>query len=91
MTRVREKKKARTEAALLDAALALFCEQGYASTTVEQIAERAVVGVGTVYNSFGSKDGLLVAVIYRDHHRLLEQGAALVARGTVGPMTSWCS
>ncbi len=47
---------------LVTAATAVFAERGYASTRVADIAERAGVGKGTVYEYFSSKEELLFAV-----------------------------
>jgi AcrR family transcriptional regulator len=47
---------------LVEAACAVFAEKGYASTRVADIAERAGVGKGTVYEYFTSKEELLFAV-----------------------------
>jgi AcrR family transcriptional regulator len=43
----------------MKAAYALFCEQGYAATTMAQIAEAAGVAVQTVYFTFHTKPALL--------------------------------
>lgn len=48
---------------LLDAALELFVEKGFAATRVEEIAARAGVSKGTVYLYFPSKDSMLRALI----------------------------
>lgn len=50
---------------VLDAALRLFSEQGYAKTTVEQIARRAGLSKGAVYLYFPSKDALLEGLVKR--------------------------
>lgn len=47
---------------LVEAACAVFAEKGYASTRVADIAKRAGVGKGTVYEYFSSKEELLFAV-----------------------------
>jgi len=47
---------------LVRAATAVFAEKGYASTRVADIAERAAIGKGTVYEYFSSKKELLFAV-----------------------------
>jgi AcrR family transcriptional regulator len=47
---------------LVEAACAVFADKGYASTRVAEIAERAGVGKGTVYEYFSSKEELLFAV-----------------------------
>lgn len=44
--------------AILDAAAAVFDSQGYSATTVEEIAERAGISKGSVYNYFQSKHDL---------------------------------
>jgi len=52
---VREEQARRTRQAILDAGLALFTEQGYAATTIAQVAKSAGVAVDTVYASVGAK------------------------------------
>ena len=53
---LRERKKLATRRAIRRAALALFESQGYAATTVEQIAQAADVAPMTVYRYFGTKE-----------------------------------
>ena len=49
--------------AMLDAAQAVFAEKGYADATLDEIADRAEFGKGTLYNYFeGGKEDLLFAV-----------------------------
>ncbi|MGE2736043.1 TetR/AcrR family transcriptional regulator [Mycolicibacterium vaccae] len=58
---LRERKKAQTRLAIRQAAFALFEKQGYANTTVEQIAEAADVSPRTFYRYFGNKEALLIS------------------------------
>ena len=51
---------------LLDAALSLFVEKGYAATKVEQVAARAGVSKGTLFLYFPSKEALFKAVVRTD-------------------------
>lgn len=61
----RERRKLRTSAVILDAAEALFLERGYQGTTVEQIAERADVALGSLYGHFAGKEGVYAALVDR--------------------------
>lgn len=60
---VRAERAARTRRAVLSAARGLFQEDGYAATSVSDVARRAGVSVDTVYTSVGRKPQLLLAVI----------------------------
>ncbi|MBS0508366.1 MAG: helix-turn-helix transcriptional regulator, partial [Proteobacteria bacterium] len=48
---------------LLDAALDLFVDKGYAATRVEEVAARAGVSKGTLFLYFPSKQELFKAVV----------------------------
>lgn len=48
-----------TRRRIVDAAAALFIDQGYAGTAITEIAERAGVAVQTVYFHFGNKRALV--------------------------------
>jgi len=47
---------------ILDAALELFAENGFHTTTIDKISAKAGISKGLVYNHFESKDALLFAV-----------------------------
>ncbi|PVE09820.1 TetR/AcrR family transcriptional regulator [Streptomyces scopuliridis] len=70
---VREQAAGLTRTAILDAAERLFAEHGYARITIVRVAEAADVAANTVYAAFGTKAGLVVA--------LMERGAAEPAIG----------
>lgn len=53
---LRERKKAKTRAAIQRSALRLFREQGYEATTVEQIAEAAEISPSTFFRYFPAKE-----------------------------------
>ena len=57
---LRELKADRTRLTIADAALRLFEEQGYEATTMEQIAEAAIVSPSTLYRYFPTKDSTLI-------------------------------
>src|SRR5438270_11314359 len=61
----RERRRARTLSAILDAAERHFLEGGYEDAKIDAIAADADVAVGSIYNYFGSKDGLYAALLER--------------------------
>lgn len=56
---VRAQQAEQTRIAILDAARALFVDQGYRRTTVQQIADRAGVNIDTIYHAVGRKPALM--------------------------------
>jgi AcrR family transcriptional regulator len=60
--RWRRRKDARP-AEILDAALAVFAEKGYAATRMDEIARRAGVTKGTIYLYFESKDAVFRSLV----------------------------
>ena len=65
LTRVQRQEQTRAE--LLDAAKARFLEHGYASTSLEDIADDAGYSKGAVYSNFGSKPVLCREVLEAIH------------------------
>jgi AcrR family transcriptional regulator len=59
MSGLRERKKAKTKLAIQAHAVRLFGDQGYAATTMDQIAEAAEVSPSTVFRYFATKEELV--------------------------------
>ena len=58
-------RKQRTMDSLVAAAQLMFTERPVDEVTVEEIGQHAGVAVGSIYNNFGSKEGLYAAVVAR--------------------------
>ena len=81
----REKQKAERERAILKAAGRLFARRGFAETTIEDIAERAGLAVGTVYNYFESKSEILGAILSRDTSEAIGAGEGILEKPPARP------
>lgn len=62
-TRPRRRRKDARPAEVLDAALEVFCEKGFAAARMEDIAAKAGVAKGTLYLYFPSKDDIFKALV----------------------------
>jgi AcrR family transcriptional regulator len=60
---------ARSREAVLDAAERLMAEQGYEAASVAAIVQRAGIPASSIYHYFGSKEGVLLAVMERGASR----------------------
>ena len=96
MSGLRERKKLATRTALRDAAMDLFARQGFAATTIDQIADAANVSRATVFGYFPTKEELVfgdgAAVIEMLGGRLRERGEARtldVVRTWLGELAGW--
>jgi TetR/AcrR family transcriptional regulator of autoinduction and epiphytic fitness len=56
-----------TRAAVIEAAYTLFVQQGYHGTSMRQIAQKADLALGGIYNHFDSKEAIFKAVIIAYH------------------------
>lgn len=56
-------RRARTRAALLEAAARVYARRGFDAATLDEIAVEAGYTKGALYDHFGSKEGLLVALM----------------------------
>ena len=63
MPQTQEQRRAETRRRLLDAARAVVAERGVTGATVEAVAEAADRTSGALYDHFGGKDGLIVALL----------------------------
>jgi AcrR family transcriptional regulator len=72
----RAEARERTRQRLLDVSLRLFVRQGYAGTTVRDIADAAGLSVGLMFHYFPSKQALL-----QEHARSIDAAVATVVRG----------
>ncbi len=72
MTGLRARQKAQRRVLIEKAASELFVEKGFADTTIEEIAARAVVSAPTVYNYYGTKGDLLLALVARGEEGIEE-------------------
>src|SRR3954454_5960981 len=62
-SRVRDEARALYRKAILDAAEEVFSERGVAAARVQDIAARARLAVGTIYNHFEQKEDVLLALL----------------------------
>ena len=74
MPGLRERKKAATRKAIHDGAIRLFGEQGFAGTTIDQIAEAADVSRATVFHYFPTKE----SIVFGDAPQAIAALAALL-------------
>ena len=66
---------AETQRALLDAARAVFVEQGFADASIADVVQRAGSSVGSLYHHFGGKSELFIA-LWQEHQAAHEEAAA---------------
>ena len=85
----REERRTQTRAELLDAAERLFSEQGFHTTSVDQVADDAGYTKGAVYSNFVSKEDLFFAVYERRVDRA-RRGRGVAARRR-GPTRGWAA
>ena len=74
----RQRRKQARPMELLDAALDLFVERGFAATRSEDVAARAGVSKGTLYLYYPSKEELLKAVIRHNVVNQIAEGSEII-------------
>lgn len=77
----RKRRPAARPEEILDAALAVFTELGFAGARVEDIATRAGLSKGALYVYFDSKHAILTALVRRLADRVIGAAEALVEAG----------
>ncbi len=82
---LRERKKARTRAAIRQHALRLFREQGYYATTIEQIADAAEVSPATFFRYFPTKED----VVLQDDFDVISLAALEAQPPELGPIAAF--
>ncbi len=82
---LRERKKARTRAAIREHALRLFREQGYSGTTVEQIADAAEVSPATFFRYFPTKED----VVLQDDFDIITLAALAAQPAELSPVAAF--
>jgi AcrR family transcriptional regulator len=75
--RRRRRRIRRRQKEILAAAAEIFAEKGYANATIREIAERADVAEGTLYNYFDGKREILLAIVEEAHPPLEEAFAEI--------------
>lgn len=58
---------------IIEAAFVLFTERGFAATSMDEIARKAGISKGSIYNYFNSKEAIFEAVVTNDTLPFLEQ------------------
>jgi AcrR family transcriptional regulator len=69
-----------TSRLILEAAQACLCQEGYARFSTRRVADRAGVPLSQIHYHFGSKQGLVLAVLEDQNQRLLRRQARTFAK-----------
>jgi AcrR family transcriptional regulator len=82
MSRLRAQQKAQRRELIEIAAKNLFVEKGFEPASIEEIALLAMVSQATVYNYYGSKDELLLAIVARGEVGIAEKDSEFSHRAS---------
>lgn len=69
-----------TRSALVDSAVGLFTEKGYAATSLDEVARRARVTKGALYHHFTGKQALFEAAFEKVESRVIGRLEEIIAR-----------
>lgn len=81
ITKEKLKKGEATRLAIEDAAMNLFLKQGYAATSMRQIADEVGLALGGIYNHFSSKEEIFAGIVVDKHPYKQILPAVLAAQG----------
>jgi AcrR family transcriptional regulator len=90
MSGLREKQKETRRQAMLGAAARLFKEQGFAKTSMEEIAAAAGLSVATAYNYFKTKGEICIAIYKADRDLVQEATDRVIAHPPKDPVAAIC-
>lgn len=88
---LRDQQKLERERRIVKAAEKLFARKGYAEIAMEEVAARAGIAVGTIYNYFPSKSALLLAIVRRETESLLARGRKILDDPPRDPVAASCA
>jgi AcrR family transcriptional regulator len=80
MAGLRAKHKLDRNSRIVESAAGLFRKQGYEGARIEEIAARAEVSVGTIYNYYRNKGDILVAIVSMEVHEVLAAGLRIIQK-----------
>ena len=76
----------KTREKLLDAAVDLFAANGFRGTSIRDIARLTGMTIPNIYYHFGSKEGLLIAILERATRQIVHGLGQVVARSDLDPL-----
>jgi AcrR family transcriptional regulator len=80
MAGLRAKHKIDRNSRIVEAASGLFRREGYEGARIEEIAAKAEVSVGTIYNYYRNKGDILVAIVSKEVHEVLAAGQRILQK-----------
>lgn len=67
-----EKMRETSKKKIMDTAFELFAERGYYQTSIAEVAAKAQVSKGLIYNYFESKEALLLALVQKSFDKIVD-------------------
>ena len=80
------KRAIKTREKLLDAAVDLFAANGFGGTSIRDIARMTDMTIPNIYYHFGSKEGLLIAILERAMQQIVSGLGEVVGRRDLQPL-----